>query len=330
LQHLRFGATLSGVTLCLALFAQIIVWGFVHFMDVRVQHLGPTAVSGSSLAVVTKAEPPAPAPEEAPKSGGTKGSGRSLIDAPSRKSAEAPVIEAAASEPPAGVEVNIVQARGDLLLSRVASFVQAVGIISALALALLMFQGVMISAGAQAPGVEFCVTASFWGFVIACLCVPMTMVVPGSAFSGVFCSYPVMTAAADGFRHDSPTALGAPGYFGLYLLLPILTACGAAACVLRFRAGVEEGVIVTSINQFDEKIEREIRTSKWNIYNQPRTMGALNKAMGDRVAGPGSGHGSITGMAAGAESMGPGAPGGPGGGGDGPELPPGMALRRPI
>lgn len=333
LQHLRFGATLSGGALCVALFAQLIIWGFVHFMDVRTQHLGPTSASGSSLAVVTKGEPSAgpgeAALEATAKSASNKGAGRSLIDQGNRKTTESvPMLEAATTGGATGTEVNIVRARGDIVLSRAAGLVQTIGIIAALTLALLMFQGVIIAGGAQAPGVEYCVTSSFWGFVIALLCVPMTAVVPGSAFSGVFASYPVLTAAADAFRTDSPTALSAPAYFGLHLLMPILTALGTASCVLRFRAGVEEGVIVTSVNQFDEKIEREIRTSKWNIYNQPRTMGALNKAMGDRVSGPG--HSTITGMAAGAESMGPG-PGGPGApNGDGPELPPGMALRRPI
>ncbi len=333
LQHLRFGATLCGGALCLALFAQLIVWGFVHFMDVRTEHLGPTSATGSSLAVVTRATPTGPgeaALEETSKSTSTRGAGRSLIDQGNRRTSDSASLTEN-TQPltqPQGVEVNIVRPNRDLVLSRGAGLVPTIGIIAAVTLALLMFQGVIIAGGAQAPGVELCVTSSFWGFVIALLCVPMTALVPESAYSGVFASYPVMAQTADAFRNDSPTALSAPAYFGLYLLMPILVALGVAACVLRFRAGVEEGVIVTSVNQFDEKIEREIRTSKWNIYNQPRTMGALNKAMGDRVSGPG--HSSITGMAAGAESMGPG-PTGPGGqGGDGPELPPGMALRRPI
>lgn len=341
LQHLRFGVTLCGSVLCLALVAQMIIWACVHFMDLRTRHLGPEAGPGANLTVVTRSPGEEAVERTAPNPPRATPAARSLIDGGAARSRGA--VSNAAPEvpvPDGPADVNIVQAPGDLVLSRFAAVVQAVGIVAALALALLMVQGVLVASGAQVPGVEYCVTASFWGMVIGLVCVPMTGLVPGSAFPGVFASYGVMAEHADLYRGGSPTALGGPGYYGLFLLMPVATALGVAACVLRFRAGVEEGVIVTHTSQLDEKVEREIRSGrdKWSMM-QGRAVGALNSAMGDPVARvPGSGAGfsggikpgmtgvpggPITGMAAGAESMGP-RPGEP------PEPPPGLALRRPI
>jgi len=318
---MRSGVTLSGATLCLALFAQLVVWGFVHFMDVRVERLGPSSATGASLEVVTRAAASESALEAVPPKAAksARSSGRSLVAAPP-KASETPFASAVQPADQAGVDVNVVKTLADLLLRRIAGLVQTIGIISALALGLLMFQGVVIAGGAQAPGVEYCVTASYWGLVIIGLCVPMSVLAPGSPFDGVFAPYSAVAAAADAFRTGSPTALGASGYFGMYLLLPVLTAFGAVACVLRFRAGVEEGVIVTSVSQLDEKIEREIRTSKWGAITSPRAMGALNKAIGDRPGG--AEYGSNPNAPNPGERMGM--------GGEGPDLPPGMALRRPI
>ncbi|MFM9957194.1 MAG: hypothetical protein ACKVZJ_03895 [Phycisphaerales bacterium] len=357
LQHLRFGVTLSGSMLCLALVAQLIVWGCVHFMDLRTKRLGPEGGAGTTLTVVTRGSGPGESAIEktAPRAASGPGlSSRSLVDGSSKErgSATGAALAAEDAPVPTAVDVNLVKAPGDLMLGRFAGVVQTIGIIAALAMALLLVQGVLISAGAQAPGVEYCVTASFWGIVIACLCVPMTGLVPGSAFPGVFASYGVMAEMADLYRLDAPTALAGPGYYGLFCGLPMAVAMGVAACVLRFRAGVEEGVLVTSVSQLDEKIEREIRVNrdKWSMMGG-RAVGALNKAMGDPIVrGPGSGAGGragaghaggaglgstggpmmpgagsshLTGMAAGAEGMGP-RPGEP------PEAPPGLALRRPI
>lgn len=318
---MRFGVTLSGGVLCLALFAQLVIWGFVHFMDLRVERLGPTSASGASLEVVTRAPVQESALEAAPPKGAkaARGAGRSLVDTPA-KAGELAGSPATQTGEPGGVEVNLVKTPADLMLRRIAGLVQTIGIISALALGLLMFQGVIIAGGAQAPGVEYCVTASYWGLVIVALCVPMSALVPGSPYEGVFAPYASIAAAADAFRAGSPSAPGAPGYFGMYLVLPVLAALGAAASVLRFRAGVEEGVIVTSVSQLDEKIEREIRTSKWGAITSPRAMGALNKAIGERHGG--AEYGSNPNAPTPGERM--------GAGGEGPDLPPGMALRRPI
>lgn len=275
LQHMRRGVTLAGVSLCLALIAQVVVWGCVHFMDLRTQTITP-AGGATALTVVTK-DSNAPKPHTGAQ---PSRAGRSLIESPAQANAAAPPSEDANNP----INPNTVKAPSDLVLSRFAALVQTIGMLAALALFLLMLQGVVIAGGASVPGVELAVTAAFWSFVIAALCVPLTGLVPGSAYPGVFASYTVICAHADAYRLDAPTALGAPGYYGLFLLLPVLAGVGVAACVVRFRAGVEEGVIVTSVSQLDERIEKEIRSNKWGALSTPRAMGALNRAIGDRAA----------------------------------------------
>lgn len=285
LQHMRRGVTLAGVALCLALIAQVVVWGCVHFMDLRTQVVTPGSGTAALTVVVrdgagtqTRAAPANPAPP-------ANKVGRSLVDggggAPTNSSASAPAPPEVAPET---VNPNIVKSQGDLVLSRFAAIVQTIGVFAAVALFVLMLQGVVIAGGASVPGVELAVTAGLWSLVITALCVPLTGLIPGSGFPGVFASYQTICVHADAYRLDAPTALGAPGYYGLFLLLPVLVGLGTAACVVRFRAGVEEGVIVTSVTQFDERIEKEIRSNKWGALSTPRAMGALNRAMGDRSA----------------------------------------------
>ena len=67
---------------------------------------------------------------------------------------------------------------------------------------------------------------------------------------------------------------------GLSLAVAI---AGLAAAVIRFRVGVEHGVIVTNVSQLDEKLESEIRGMKMGQLSSPRSVGALNTAIGDNA-----------------------------------------------
>jgi hypothetical protein len=58
-----------------------------------------------------------------------------------------------------------------------------------------------------------------------------------------------------------------------------------AVVVVRFRIGIEQGVIVTHASQLDEKLEREIRERKLGELSQPRAVGALNQAIGLTTGG---------------------------------------------
>lgn len=325
LQHLRLSVTGTGAALCLALMAQVVVWACVHFLDLRTQKLGPGPNDIGELTVIS-----APLNEPAPRPIETRPSaGKSLLgnepraERPPQSRSEA---RAAAPEPVRAADVNTVASPADLTLRRVAGLAQAVGVLASLLLALLMFQGVIIAAGAQAPGVQYAVTAGVWSMIIALLCVPMSSLIPSATFPGVFCSYAQLTRLVDAYRTPTGDSLSAPAYFGVFLALPGLLTLGTLATILRFRAGVEEGVIITNVSQLDEKIESEIRRNKWGALAKPRAVGALNRAIGDRPEMPPAGtvagglHPSLR-RAAGAESLSP---------PDDPDQPPGMPLRRPI
>lgn len=323
LQHLRLGVSVSGVVLCIALVAQVIVWGCVHFMDLRTQRLGPDAPS--TLVVVGKSQADASTQEPTrPDEAAVSAAGKSLVNPSARTPGKVPAAptHAAAREPRSagGTDANTVGTGTGLVLMRTAELIQTIGIIAALTMALLMFQGVLIGAGVNAPGIQFAVTASSWAVVIALLCVPLNALLPGAAFGGVFRSYRTMADMADAYRAGAADALGGPAYYGTFLIMPFTVALAAAAAVLRFRAGIEEGVIITSVSQLDDKIEREIRTNKWGALSSPRAMGALNRAIGDAPEMPGN-HRRGAPMPVGSQ---------PSGDDSGASPLPGSALRRPI
>jgi hypothetical protein len=72
--------------------------------------------------------------------------------------------------------------------------------------------------------------------------------------------------------------------FAVYLLAPVASLCGSCLVLYRFRSGVAQGVIVTSVSELDERLEREmanIRARGVAASSSPRAVAALNQAIGD-------------------------------------------------
>ncbi|MEO1129783.1 MAG: hypothetical protein AAFX05_08780, partial [Planctomycetota bacterium] len=172
-----------------------------------------------------------------------------------------------------------VPGRGGILLERSAHVVQTLGIISVVGLTILMLQAVVIAGGGNVPGVEMAVTASSWTLVIAALALPWSALLSTFVFPGVFQSYDTLVASSEAFRLAGERA-NPLAYYSMHVLLPLLLLGGAAAAVIRFRMGVERGVIATHASQLDEKLEREIRARKLGELATPRAVGALNQAIG--------------------------------------------------
>ncbi len=269
----------------ICLVAQIVVWGAVHFSELRKTELKAPVVDRPATVVVSSGMAMAePAVEPA----------RSLVvpqpvtEDPSdstRAVAEQPV---ATRVPPPIEQVNpnIVPARGDWWMRSFATIVQTVGIMAALMLMILLFQGVTISGGGGVPGVEMAVTAMSWGLVIGLLCLPLRGILPGVAYGGVFESYAALVEASEAYRAGLTNAPSGLEIYGLRLALPILLLAGLVAVVIRFYIGIERGILVTNISQLDEKLEREIRAMKLGALAMPRAVGALNQAIGETVLGP--------------------------------------------
>lgn len=248
LRHLRWGVTASGLALALCLAAQLLIWGFVHFTDVRHQELKPVEREQAPLTVVNS-------------------SGRMPIQV------EQPEVEG-------GAPVNVVPSTGAIVLEQASELVQTVGVFAGVILFVMMFQGVVVAGGARVPGVEQAVTAGTWALVLVMLAMPWRGFFPDMTYPGVFQSLDGLAGASEALRSGGPESMGGPAFYGMFLILPLLMIAGCAAVVLRFRAGVEAGVIVTHASQLDEKLEREIRERKLGELSKPRAVGALNQAIG--------------------------------------------------
>lgn len=265
LSHLRLSVTALSATLGACIVLQVLVWAFVHYTDARwtesaaVEAKPPTAVVVrptnepvqkvvSPLAARTPTPPP---PPSSPK----------------------------AERDPA--EVNRVLSRNDRWFAIITELAQTVGVVCAVTLALMMMMGVVVAGGAAVPGVERAVTATTWSIVIALLCLPMHDILPSLPYKGIFNSYGAMTHTNELIAAGDPTAPSGFMFFCQHLVIPLAAVAGLALIVIRFHSGVEEGVIVTSVSELDEKLEREISSIKLGAVAAPRAIGALNRAIGD-------------------------------------------------
>ena len=272
LKHMRLWVTLVGAALALCFLAHVLLWGFVHFTDAPSERLSPDEPLAQPVIVQNQAEDDAGAADDAPAS-------RSIVEG--RMAASRPDLDAAvfaeASEAP---EVNVVTSSAGVVMTRLADVVQTVGVAAAIILVLLMLQAVVIAAGASVPGVEMAVTASTWMLIVAALVFPWNGVSSAMAYPGLLQGYESMATASQAQRTGAEGAMPGFVYYGINALLPLLLFGGVAAAVIRFRIGVERGVIVTHASQLDEKIEREIRDRKLGELSTPRAVGALNQAIG--------------------------------------------------
>ncbi len=247
LRHLRLIATVGASVLALCLLAQVLVGAFVHFTDISTTTLKPE-------------------PGEKPVKVVASAGGEELL--PGRQ------------RPDLGVEINTVPSRGGVLLERTADLTQTLGVLGAIVLALAMFQSVTIAGNGRVPGVEMAVTASTWATMIALLCVPWQAVFAGFAYSGVFMNFEHLREASTAIRAHAPNAPSGLSFYSTHFVFPLLMIVGLAAVVIRFRLGVEQGVIATHASQIDELLEREIRARKLGELSTPRAVGALNHAIG--------------------------------------------------
>jgi len=284
LAHLRFGVTAAALVLGLCLVAQITVWALVHFTEVRTEKIIEKAAPSGPLTIVRRAqnEPP-PEPQPQGPTATRSGSQLTIQSAPP----PAPMVESKAPDitltkvNPNAADVNLVPTSGEFLLQKVARFVQSIGIVAAIALAVLAIQGAVVAGGGAVPGVDKAVGASTWALVVALLTLPLARLIPEFPLHGVFRPYAEVVADSAAYRAGGPGAPGAIAYFGAHIILPAMLALATLVIVFRFRAGVEEGIIVTSASQLDEKLEREIRSLKLGQLSSPRAVGAFNAAIGE-------------------------------------------------
>ncbi len=252
LAQLRPGVTSASLVVVLCVIVQLLVFGFVHFTEIRYEPPKPTDVAAQPLNVVpsVRREPPAAGSPKQPD----------------------------ATPEPAPAEVRELSS-ADEILRQVSNTAAALGIASAAVLWFMIFLGVIVAAAASVPGVEKAVSACTWSLVLAIVCLPWRYLVPTAPFPGIFSSYAAMTDASATVAAGSDSTAG---LLGTYLLLPVVALVVSMIILGRFRAGVDAGVIIQSVTELDRAIEREAGeiTRRGISVSGPRTVGALNQAIG--------------------------------------------------
>ena len=269
LQHLRFTITTAGGVLVLALITQMFILGFVHYTDARWTVLQPVKVQSPELRVVET---------NTDSARSLTGRGSQLDRERTQQDAEAPG--------PVPADVNRVLNRTDRWFHVLSDLARAGGSVAAVVLALMMLMGVAVAGGASVPGVEKIVTASTWSLVVALVCLPTASMLPGLPFAGALPSYEWLTASSEALRHRTPGAPTGAEFLASALVAPLIVVVLTSMIVIRFHRGVEQGVIATSVSELDEKLRREMSSIKLGAVTAPRSVGALNHAIGEPLSDP--------------------------------------------
>lgn len=229
LRRLRVGVTLCGFGVAAAAILQLLVFGFVHFTEVRFTNLEPIQ-ERQSLSVVRSAPV---RPDGGPS----------------------PRVE---TEPPpqiSTVDVNRVRTGWDVGLERLSGLAVTTGVVSTLALSILAMLGVVVASTTQTPGVERAVSATTWAIVLAMVSLPLDNLVGSTPFAGVFGGYSKMIETSGMVNTGTGSAAS---LFASYLILPLVGIVAAALVVYQFRQGVEQGIVVQSLSEYDELVAEEI------------------------------------------------------------------------
>lgn len=256
LRHLRTTIVACAVVLGVCISLQTLTWAFVHFTDARWKEIEQV-----------------------------------VEDMPTQVVNDVSVQTRAAAVTPGGTTPKAIRTQ-TILINRVPStqngwfnstvtLAATIGFLAAMLLAFKLHQAVVIAAGANVPGVEKIVTASSWAFIVALLAAPIGELVPAFPIRGVFASYESMIAMSDLVKSGTPAAPGFIAYFGEYLIIPMLVLAATCFVVIHFLNGVDQGIIATSVSELDEKLAKEMSSVKAGGLTS-RTVGALNRAIGDR------------------------------------------------
>jgi len=263
LKELRTGVTVCCWLIGVALLVQVIAWSLLSFTDIRYDVYQAKA-SGDQSQVLTAEEIRRQAVRDATT--GDEG-----------------VVTA---------DVNRQLSKADRILGMLTSLAGAVGTMGVLALLPLLGLGVILAAGTATAGVEKASGAFVWAVVLVILAVPWGSFFTAVPFDGLFTDYGAMTHDTTQWRlgivageEASPTGRGVL-FFGRWLVLPLAGVAGIAAIGLRFRSGVEAGLIPKEDLRLDPELEREVaRIKATSLVGGGRTAGALRNTMGNGDAG---------------------------------------------
>lgn len=268
LQHTRSWVSLCALLVVVAAAGQMLVYGVMHFTSVRYTSDEPRRPASSALVVS------AGAPTGKPDSKSTA----------SRTPAGQPA-KPAAKDPSAPPTLDEVRARplsdADGFMRGLTAVTTSAGILSSIILAWMTALGGIIAAGAAVPGIDKTIRAAACSVILAIIALPLGQLLGSDVFPGVFSTY---SAMAQGSESVQAGLLAEGALVGQFVALPMLAIGMAAVVGMWYRGGVEAGIIVTSANDLDDKLEAELQSvrSRGGSVGRGtvRAVGALNQAIG--------------------------------------------------
>lgn len=222
LRQLRRGVNVCAAGVAIACFIQLLVFGFVHFTDIRYQTLSSESVNRP--VVVTASAGSAPAGLRAL-------AGRDMPQA----QAEEPELPVASGP----VDLNRVESTAGVLLNRFSQTASVIGVFGALSLAAFTLLGAIVAGGGAVPGVERAVAACTWGLVLGLLVLPWQDIFASMPFAGVFTSYQTMTHASTGSMAGLTLIL-------VFIGIPLVAMVGSLVVATNFSTGVERGILASN------------------------------------------------------------------------------------
>ncbi len=240
LQQLRGWVTIAACVVILAALCQVTAYAIVRNTDVRATHL-----EGSPNDTVVD-------PDRRTDTPGRK----SLSITPSSPPPAAPAFTTpgsaavAASSAPGSVDANRIRSTTDANLEVACAFTSAVGLIASSVLCVCSLLGIVVAGGGNVPGIAYTVRAGVWSIVILGMALPWSGFAGPTLIPGVFAGYGTLVAAAEG-------RTGA-AVFTSFVIMPVVLVALSGCCLFWFRRGVEAGIILTSLSEVDEALEREM------------------------------------------------------------------------
>jgi hypothetical protein len=254
LQQLRGWVTIAATVVILAALCQVAAYAIVRNTDVRATQLEGTP----NDTVVDDLRRGIPGARQAVDTPGRK----SLAPAPAHPLATPGSAAVAASNHASAIDPNRIRSTTDANLKVACAFTTAVGLIASGALCILALLGIVVAGGGNVPGIAYTVRAGVWSIVILGMALPWSGFAGPTLVPGVFAGYGTLVAAAEG-------RTGA-AVFTSFGMMPIVLVALSGCCLYWFRRGVEAGIVLTSLSEVDEALEREMGTIR------ERGVGRLN------------------------------------------------------
>jgi hypothetical protein len=278
LAHLRFAVTTTCAMVALSAVVQAVIFLFAQYTDARWDVPRVSAEAQQTLQVVTPSAAPSPGPAvSGPPASPGEGAEGVQGGSPMVKSA----LRVRSLTETQAAERQRTPSRQDGMMRGFWDTAAAAGSIGVIAGFVFVFAGLVIAGGASVPGVDATVTALMGAMLLTLGCLPLQGWLPALPWPGVFGAYEHMTFQVDAASGPSLAMLAA------YALMPVLASGVSVAVGAYFRLGVCKGVIVTSVNELDVKLEAEmaeLRRRGVTTHFGGRSVGALNQAIGVSAA----------------------------------------------